>query len=75
MKITFFADHEKASHISQTLQIPVIVNETEKGCEISFEINSEFMNITAFLLFQAGCHYAFDQSKKILRNNFPTEFK
>jgi hypothetical protein len=75
MKITFFADHEKASHISKTLQVPVEVKETSKGCEISFNINDEFMNITAFLLFQAGCHYAFEQSKKILRNNFPTEFK
>jgi alpha-D-ribose 1-methylphosphonate 5-phosphate C-P lyase len=77
MKVTFFSDAEKASHISKTLNVPVEVKETDKGCEISFDINPDFMNIAAFLLFQAGADYAYNESKKIIRQNFnlPTEFK
>jgi hypothetical protein len=73
MKVTFFSDAEKASHISKTLNVPVEV----KGCEISFDINPQFMNIAAFLLFQAGADYAYNESRKIIRENFnlPTEFK
>jgi len=75
MKVTFFSDPQRASHISKKLNVPVEVNETDKGCEISFDINPQFINIVAFLLFQAGADYAYEQSRKIIRENFPTEFK
>lgn len=75
MKVTFFSDPQRASHISKKLNVPVEVSETDKGCEISFDINPQFINIVAFLLFQAGADYAYEQSRKIIKENFPTEFK